>query len=211
MIVSFQKGHNLPTTGKMDRPTALKIGEVFKIKHLGEFLGQVGHESGDFTLKRENMNYKEARLKEVFPYYASRPSEAKADSGKGQVIANKIYADKNRPKSPLGNTQPNDGWYFRGNASLQLTGRSNHKKFENWLVKKGLCKPNEIMLNPDLVWQKFYFESAVYYFEVNKLWDIKDVLTLSRAINLGNRNSTKTPIGLADRKTMTAKYNKLIA
>ena len=101
----------------------------------------------------------------------------------------------------MGNSNPNDGYYFRGRGAIQLTGRNNYKAFENWLVKKGLCKPNEIMLNTDLVFQKFYIESAIFFFDTNNLWSITDVVKLTKKVNGGTN-------GLQDRINRTLRYEK---
>ena len=208
-LAYFQCLHGLPVTNKMDKETAKFIVKYYNIKNGAGFLGQMDVESANFKAGREDMRYSEKTLLK-FSYYKKRPKEAKADAYQQITIANKVYADVNRT-SKLGNTQPNDGWYFRGNGAIQLTGRFNHKSFENWLVAKKLVKPNEIMLNPDLVWQKFYIESAVYFFEKNKLWGIMDNTKLSKAINLGDPNSPHTPNHLKERGERTEYYRKLIA
>lgn len=206
----FQCLHGLPVTGKMDKETSKYIVKTYNIQNGAGFLGQMDWESGGFKAGREDLRYSEKALMN-FSYYKKRPAEAKADAYKAQTIANKVYADKNRT-SKLGNTQPNDGYYFRGNGAIQLTGRDNHKRFESWLINKGYpIKRNDIMLNPDLVWQQYYIESALFYFETNNLWGIKDNLSLSRAINLGNRNSKLTPNHLKERAERTEYYKKLIA
>ena len=192
MLVDFQKKYGLVADGKFGPITAKKIVEVFRIKHPAQFFGQVCHESGDFKLKEENLNYSSSRLLQVFPKYFNLTNVTRY-ANKPIDIANRVYGGR------MGNTQPNDGYYFRGRGVIQLTGRNNYKSFENWLVNKGLAKPNEIMLNPDLVWQKFYIESAIFFFDVNNLWNISDVKTLTNRINGGCN-------GLEDRINRTKKY-----
>ena len=62
------------------------------------------------------------------------------------------------------------------------------------------------MTNPDLVATTFSFESAMFFFDKNKLWDICDkgvsketILALTKRINGGTH-------GLADREEKTFKY-----
>ena len=203
MVREFQERTGIGVDGKIGKQTAKKIQEVFNLEYPWMMLGQMEVESASFTAARENGNYSSKQLKKVFSYYANRPAEADEDQRKEKVIFNKVYADKNRKKGyELGNTQPEDGWYFRGNGGLGLTGRRNHKRFENWLVEQGLCNPNDIMLNPDLVWQKFYFESAYWFFLDNNLLNITDVKTLSKRVN-------GTEIHLDERKAATEKYRKM--
>lgn len=192
MLVDFQKKYGLVADGKFGPITAKKITEVFKIKHPAEFFGQVCHESGDLTLKEENLNYSAKRLLQVFPKYFNL-TNVNIYVNKPQEIGNRVYGGR------MGNKNPNDGYYFRGRGAIQLTGRDNYKSFENWLVQKGLCKPNEIMLNPDLVWKEFYIESAIWFFDKNNLWNITDVTILTKRINGGTN-------GLQDRINRTQKY-----
>lgn len=192
MLKEFQKKYGLVDDGIFGKNTARKIAEVYNIKYPALFFGQVAHESGDFKLKEENLNYSANRLLQVFPKYFNLTNVTRY-ANKPIDIANRVYGGR------MGNKNPNDGYYFRGRGAIQLTGRNNYKAFENWLVDKGLVKPNEIMLNPDLVWQKFYIESAIFFFDVNNLWNISDVKVLTKRINGGYN-------GLDDRINRTKKY-----
>lgn len=195
MLVDFQKQYGLVADGKFGPITAKKIVEVFKIKHPAQFFGQVCHESADLTLKEENLSYTASRLQEVFSKYFPTYSKAKEYERNPQELGNLVYGNR------MGNTNPNDGYYFRGRGAIQLTGRNNYKAFENWLVKKGLCKKNEIMLKPDLVFQKFYIESAIFFFDTNNLWNVTDVVKLTKKVNGGTN-------GLQDRINRTMRYEK---
>ena len=195
MLIDFQRKYNLNADGKFGPVTARKIAEVFKIKYPAQFFGQVCHESLDLTIKEENLSYTASRLQEVFPKYFPTYSKAKEYERNPQKLGNLVYGNR------MGNSNPNDGYYFRGRGAIQLTGRSNYKAFENWLVSKGLCKKNEIMLNPDLVFQKFYIESAIFFFDTNNLWNITDVLNLTKKVNGGTN-------GLQDRINRTLRYEK---
>jgi putative chitinase len=66
------------------------------------------------------------------------------------------------------------------------------------------------MENPDLVATKYSFESAMFFFERNKLWAICDqgindaaILALTKRINGGTH-------GLEDRKAKTYKYYQFV-
>ena len=189
MLKEFQKKHGLVADGVFGKNTARKIAEVYKIRYPAQFFGQIAHESGDFKLKEENLNYSANRLLQVFPKYFNL-TNVNRYANKPQDIANRVYGGR------MGNINANDGYYFRGRGAIQLTGRSNYKAFEKWL---GL-KNNEIMLNPDLVWSKYYIESAIFFFDINNLWNISDVKTLTKRVNGGTN-------GLADRISRTNKYS----
>jgi putative chitinase len=81
-----------------------------------------------------------------------------------------------------------------------LTGKANYEAFTKYLGKP------EVMTNPDLVATTYAFESAMYFFEKNKLWAICDkgvdaatITTLTKRINGGTN-------GLDHRIALTSKY-----
>ena len=93
-----------------------------------------------------------------------------------------------------------DGWRYRGRGALQLTGKDNYKAFADY------CKRPDVMSNPDLVAGELAFESAMFFFERNKLWSICDqgvndatILSISKKVNGGTH-------GLEDRKAKTKTY-----
>lgn len=93
------------------------------------------HETGKkFTAITENLNYSVEGLMGVFS--RRRISEAdcrrygrtKTRAANQEAIANTIYGGE-WGKENLGNTQPGDGWRFRGRGLVQITGRSNYAKY----------------------------------------------------------------------------------
>jgi putative chitinase len=217
-IKNIQKKLNLKEDGKLGPITIKSIGDFLNIKdinHLSHFLGQVNHETGGFISGRESLNYTVNALLTSFGRHRISESDARK-FGRGsetpanqKAIANAIYGGEWGRKN-LGNTEPNDGFLFRGNGSIQLTGRANHQAFTNFI------KDPEIMLNPDLVMEKYYFESGKFFFDRNNLWrfcnkiDNNSILTVSRAVNIGNPNSTGTPKGMDDRIKQTMNYYNLL-
>jgi putative chitinase len=103
-----------------------------------------------------------------------------------------------------GDEASGEGFKFRGRGALQLTGKDNYKAFSEYL------KNPEIMTNPDLVADQFAFESAIFFFDRNKLWDICDkgvnkdtILALTKRINGGVH-------GISDREEKTFKYWEML-
>jgi putative chitinase len=97
-------------------------------------------------------------------------------------LLSRVYASR----MGNGNEASGDGWKFRGRGALQLTGKDNYAAFAKYLNKP------EIMTNPDLVATTYSFESAMFFFDKNKLWDICDkgindaaILALTKRINGG--------------------------
>lgn len=216
MIKDFQKKYGLVADGIVGKKTALKIKEVFDIEtneQLANFLGQMAHESSNFTRMRENMNYSAQRLSEVWPSHFAKdpkakmkvPNElAKSLHFKPEAIANYVYADKNRSAGyKLGNIQDGDGWLFRGNGPLQTTGRNNHKRLDNYLGGVGT------MIYPDIVWQAYYIESAKFYFDDKKLWNVAKTVSLSTTKQL-TKAIQGGSLHVNERHKQVEKFYKLI-
>ena len=160
------------------------------------FFAQTSHETGEFKLFAENLNYSVDGLKKIFPkYFPGTLAEGYARNP--EKIANLVYGNR------MGNgaEASGDGYKFRGRGALQLTGKSNYEAFSKYLNKP------EIMTNPDLVANEYAFESAMFFFDKNKLWDICDkgvddttITALTKRINGGTN-------GLDHRKALTLKYH----
>ncbi|QQO91759.1 putative chitinase [Flavobacterium phage vB_FspM_immuto_3-5A] len=165
------------------------------------FFAQTAHETGNFKAFSENLNYSADGLNKIFPkYFKNAGRDANAYNRNPEKIANIVYASR----MGNGNEASGEGWKFRGRGALQLTGKDNYAAFAKYLNKP------EIMENPDLVATKYSFESAMFFFDKNKLWDICDkgindaaILALTKRINGGTH-------GLDDRKQKTKKYYEYV-
>jgi putative chitinase len=160
------------------------------------FFAQTAHETGGFKAFSENLNYSTKGLRGIFGKYFPSDAIASQYERKPEKIANRVYASRmgNGPESS------GDGWRYRGRGALQLTGKDNYKAFADY------CKRPDVMSNPDLVATELAFESAMFFFERNKLWAICDqgvtdaaILSITKKINGGTH-------GLADRSEKTKKY-----
>ena len=85
------------------------------------FIGQCGHECGNFRILEENLNYRAATLMRLWPKRFPNQEIANAYAGNPKKIANMVYANR------MGNRdeQSGDGYRFRGRGALQLTGATN--------------------------------------------------------------------------------------
>jgi len=163
------------------------------------FFAQTAHETGGFKAFSENLNYSAQGLQGIFgKYFPGNLEESYARNP--EKIANRVYADR----MGNGNEASGDGWKFRGRGALQLTGKANYKAFADYLGKP------EIMENPDLVATTYAFDSAMFFFDKNKLWSICDqgindaaILALTKRINGGTH-------GLEDSNTKTKKYYEYV-
>lgn len=166
-------------------------------KRIAAFVSQCAHESADFKILQENLNYKEATLLKVFPRYFGPGKENAAEyAGKPEKIANYVYMDKNRSKGgALGNVKDGDGWLFSGKGLKQVTGRANTTAFGKTV---GMTAEEAAAY---LLTKKGALESALWFWgsrNLNEVADTGDVTRLTKIINGGD-------IGLADRQQRFAK------
>lgn len=94
-----------------------KYGLTTRNRVLG-FLSTALEESGFRTLT-ENLNYSAQRAHEVWPSKFPTAFAASAFVGNPRVFANRVYGGR------MGNTGPDDGWRYRGQGLIQITGRDN--------------------------------------------------------------------------------------
>ena len=99
--------------------------EINTPQRIAAFIAQCSHESGGFMVLKENLNYRPASLRKLFPKYF--PDDATANDycsrpNKQEAIANRIYASRmgNGPESS------GDGYRYCGRGLIQLTGRDNY-------------------------------------------------------------------------------------
>jgi putative chitinase len=167
-------------------------------ERIAGFTSQCAHESQDFCALSENLNYRQETLLKVFPRYFGPGKRNAAEYARNpEKIANYVYMDEFRT-SKLGNTQPGDGWRFRGRGLKQLTGRDNYTRF---------AKDYDMTAEEAAEWletKEGALASALWFWNINKLnaiADTADVAALTKKINGGN-------IGLPDRQ---ARYTKAMA
>lgn len=154
------------------------------------FIGQCGHESGNFRVLEENLNYRAPTLLKLFPRTARRtwgftPKEAAAYERQPRKIANRIYGNR------MGNRDEasGDGWRFRGRGCIQLTGSSNY-------FHAGKALGVDFIMDPDLVSTPMYAAMTAGWFwntqRLNEIAEASDWVKLTKRINGGT-------IGLDDR------------
>lgn len=167
---------------------------------LAHFLAQCAHESGNWKLKVENLNYSSTALRSVFRKYFINESVAASYARKPQMIANKVYANR----MLNGDEASGDGWKFRGRGYIQLTGKQNYTSFNSTVDEN-------ILEVPDLVANKYPLLSAAWFWDTNKLNTLADkgatddhVTAITKRVNGGTH-------GLADRLAKFKTYYKLLA
>lgn len=102
-------------------------------------MAQLSHECGAGRIVREDMNYRAERIIEIFGYDKVKKrwvhsahvtdDEAEQLAHNPRDLAERVYGLGNPGKAKeLGNTEPGDGYRYRGNGMLQLTGRAAHRR-----------------------------------------------------------------------------------
>jgi putative chitinase len=160
--------------------------EITTVERVAAFLAQCGHESADFTVLKENLNYSAEGLSKVFPKRFPTVAAAQPYNRNPEKIANKIYSDRmgNGPEAS------GEGYKFRGRGAIQLTGKENYSKFA---ASVGKTLDEAVGYTETLAGA---IESACWFWNSNKLnalADATDIVTLTKRINGGT-------IGLEDRK-----------
>jgi len=197
-LKSLQQKIGVTADGSWGPGTLRAAAAFYKLSpaRAAHFFGQTAHETGGFKAFSENLNYGAKGLRGIFGKYFTSDALALQYERKPERIANRVYANRmgNGPEAS------GDGWKYRGRGALQLTGKDNYLAFSKY------CNRPDVMTNPDLVATELAFESAMFFFERNKLWSICDqgvtdaaILSISKKVNGGTH-------GLEDRKNKTKTY-----
>jgi putative chitinase len=134
---------------------AMRDHEINTPLRAAAFLAQIAHESAELRFMQELW---------------------------GPTAQQKKYEPPSDLAKDLGNTQPGDGFRYRGRGPIQITGRANYKKYGELL---GV----DLVGNPDLAAQPEYaFQVAGLFWSLsglNQLADAEDFTTITRRINGG--------------------------
>jgi putative chitinase len=197
-LINLQQKIGVTADGAFGPGTLKAAAAYYKLSpnRAAHFFAQTAHESGNFKAFSENLNYGAKGLRGIFRKYFPTDALAKAYERKPAKIANRVYGNR----MGNGDEASGEGFAFRGRGALQLTGKFNYSEFAKYVNRP------DIMDNPDLVATELAFESALWFFDKNKLWSICDqgindaaILALTKRINGGTH-------GLDDRKLKTKKY-----
>jgi putative chitinase len=151
------------------------------------FIAQTAHESANYKVLSENLNYSAKALDAIFGKYFKRAGrDAQQYHRQPEKIANTIYANR----MDNGNTASGDGWRYRGGGILQLTGKYNYTAFGKSVGMSAEDATDYVRTKEGAI------ESACWFWKennINKYCDSNDIVRMTKRINGGT-------IGLADRK-----------
>ena len=174
---------------------------IFNPLDQARFFAQLHVESGAFKRLEENLNYSASRLLEIFRGRNGLDTfgEAKLLVEAGpRAIANHIYGGEWGRKN-LGNTQPDDGWKYRGRSFIQTTGRSNYERTSMQCYgDKRLATDPDMLLDVEVA-----ANVSAWFWHHKSLNGISDVRDITRAINGGQH-------ALAERIKQTTRALNLV-
>ena len=158
------------------------------------FVAQVAHESGEFTIKTESMNYSTPER-----IVAIWPSRFNLDGSNNKLNAHNYI--KNQEKlantvysSRMGNGGPEsgDGFRYRGGGFMQLTGKESYAKYAVY-IGKSVGETADLVRSTD----EYALDSACWEFAIDKKLnakaDAREFVAMTKAINGGT-------IGLDERQ-----------
>jgi len=164
----------------------------FGIIQTAHFISQTMHESAGYTRLQENLNYSASGLRKTWPTRFTAALAAQL-ARNPEAIANHVYGRR------LGNSQPGDGWLFRGRGIIQVTGRSNYRN-----CSEAVYNDMRLLTDPDLLLTaKDSVISAFWYWDKNRIKDLLTVKDVTKKINGGTN-------GLADRQKRFDQIIKII-
>ncbi|MCE4554626.1 glycoside hydrolase family 19 protein [Roseateles cellulosilyticus] len=169
---------------------------------LAHFLAQVLHESGALTVQVENLNYSAPRLTVVWPkrFQPLGPLDPAQFANNPERLANEVYGGR------MGNTQPGDGFRYRGRGLLQLTGRDSYQEATR-IVRSFTPDAPDFEADPDLCFGAAWaVPIAAAEWEskgCNALADADQITQVTQRINGGQ-------IGIADRRDWLLRVKALL-
>jgi len=163
--------------------------EINTSKRQAAFIGQCAHESANFKVLQENLNYSAEGLMKTWP--SRFPTKEIADQYARQPakIAGKVYNGR------LGNTSEEEASKYLGRGLIQLTGKENYERCGSAI---GVDLVNEPTL---LVEPSHAAMSAGWFWNkkgLNELADQQEHGQITKRINGGT-------LGLDDRIAKTTK------
>ncbi len=111
--------------------TAMRAYSINTLDRAAHFLGTVAHESRGLSVLQESLDYSAVRLCQVWPtrFWLPNPGtqcppgrrDARDYARNPARLAEAVYGGR------MGNTQPGDGWRYRGRCPIQITGREMYR------------------------------------------------------------------------------------
>jgi putative chitinase len=163
--------------------------DINTLKRQAAFIGQCAHESANFKVLQENLNYSAEGLMKTWPSRFPTKEVADQYARNPAKIAGKVYNGR------LGNTSEEEASKYLGRGLIQLTGKENYERC-------GLAIGADLLSNPDLLLDPRYAAMSAGWFwnkkGLNELADQQEHGQITKRINGGT-------LGLDDRIQKTTK------
>jgi len=199
-------GLNLPEAINAELPTIISKFKLDSPLRLAHFLAQAAHESGEFKIKNESLNYSTPeRIAAVWP------SRFNLDGTGGKLnahdyvknqekLANAVYSNRNGN----GDAASGDGFKFRGTGAIQLTGKDNFAAFSKSIGE-------DCVAHPELVATKYYLTSAAWFWDNKKLNDVADGGPTEEVVKSITKKVNGALTGYEDRLAHFKKYHAILS
>ena len=188
-------------------PESFSKYEINTALRAAHFLGQIAHESGDFTIKTESLNYTTPkRIADIWP---SRFNLTGSDGKKNanEYVKNEQKLSESVYGGRMGNNNPGDGFRFRGGGFLQLTGKDAYKDYATY-IKKTVEETADLIRTDN----HYSLDAALWEYCLNmKLNAVADQGSDEEIIKKITKRVNGGYIGLDDRIKHFKKYYSLLS
>lgn len=178
-----------------------EAGDRFQINtklRVAHWLGQLCHESGEFRLTRENLNYSVDGLQKTWPGRFPTKEIAEQYAHDPVKIANHVYSNRMGNGSELSG----DGARFIGRGLVCLTGRGNYAE-----ASLALYDDDRLVRRPELVEEPEAAALTAGWFWMRKglnlLADLDNLEGITKKINGGL-------IGLENRRHWVSRFKAVL-
>ena len=199
----LQKTCGVTPDGAFGPNTARAIAEHYALNanRGAHLLGQAAHESGNFMISEENLNYRAETMCRVWPSRFKSEADAEPYARNPEKLANKVYSGR----MGNGSEASGDGWKYAGKGFIQLTGKDNVRAFAEHIGRDSLVD------DPSPIADELAMDSAIFFFEKNGLFNMADkgvtdsiIKSITKRVNGGYH-------GLEDRMDKTKKIYRWLA
>jgi putative chitinase len=192
--------NHVPDSVIAQLPDTMAKFEINTPLRLAHFLAQAGHESGNFRLTKENLNYSAKGLNGIFKKYFPTLESAAPYERKPEKIANKVYANR----MGNGDEASGDGAKYCGRGYIQLTGKTNYQAFFTSMKL-------DVNSDPALVATQYALASAAWFLNKNGLNKLADGGATDAAVTAITKRVNGGTIGLDDRIKHFKEFYALVA
>ena len=150
------------------------------------FVAQVAHESGEFSIKTESMNYSSPER-----ICAIWPSRFNMDGSAGKRNANEFVKNQEKLANTVysgrmgnGDSASGDGFRYSGGGYMQLTGKESYQHYASY-IGKNVGETADLVRSTD----EYALDSACWEFAIDKKLndeaDRGEFIAITKKINGG--------------------------